>query len=66
MSSSHPLQEYILIAQDKMSVEQFVRTGANQWTFYRYLQPSDVIPLKAIDCTLSIAEIYAEIELIEK
>lgn len=59
------LQEYILIAQDKVSVEQFVRDGTNKWTFYRYNNLEDGLPLPTIQCEIVVADIYAQIDLDE-
>ena len=55
------LQEYILIAQDKVRVEQFVRQG-NQWVLTEISHLNDTVRLASIDCHLTLREIYDKVE----
>lgn len=56
------LQEYVLIAQDRMLVEHFERRG-NQWLLTTYSRPAEVLSLPSIECAIPLSEIYARIEL---
>lgn len=55
------LQEYILIAQDRIRVEHYLRQG-KQWLLTELNQYEDVLPLPSIQCDLSLREIYAKVE----
>jgi Uma2 family endonuclease len=54
------LREYILVAQDEVLVERFLREGDN-WhpTSLRILD--DTLQLASIDCTVPLREVYAKI-----
>lgn len=56
-------QEYLLIDQNKCYVESHFREGSNVWKGTDYKDINDSIFLKSIDCTISIADIYENIEL---
>ena len=51
------LQEYVLIAQDRCSVERFARRG-REWLFSEAVALSDTVALTSIDCRLALAEVY--------
>lgn len=60
------LREYVLVSQDRMQVEHFARRpGSDQWLLTTVDDPTGTITLPAIDCALSMAEIYAKVESIE-
>jgi Uma2 family endonuclease len=56
-------REYVLIAQDKVHVEHFVRQSGTQWLFSETSQRGDTIRLELINCELALTEVYAKIEL---
>lgn len=56
------LQEYILIAQDRMQVDHYARMG-NQWLLTVFSHPDEVLSLPSIECAIPLSEIYAQIEL---
>jgi len=55
------LQEYLLIAQDRASVERYARRGG-EWVLSDATGLDDVIELSAIGCTLTLRDVYARIE----
>jgi len=55
------LQEYVLVSQKRMRVEQFVRNGAN-WQLSDLTDPQAVLHLAAIGCDIPLAEIYEGVE----
>ncbi len=56
------LQAYLLVAQDRMLVEQFVRDG-DGWRLTVVSDPAAGLPLPAIGCTLPLAEVYRRVGL---
>jgi Uma2 family endonuclease len=56
------LQEYVLIAQDRMWIEHFARMG-KQWLLTVFNRPGEVVLLPSIECAVPLSEIYARIEL---
>lgn len=55
------LQEYLLIAQNHVSVEQFIRTD-DRWTLIESNNREFEIQLDSINCTLSLSDIYDKVE----
>jgi len=55
------LQEYVLVSQHRMRVEQFVRDGAN-WRLSDLTDPQASLRLAPIGCQISLAEIYRGVE----
>jgi Uma2 family endonuclease len=56
-------QEYLLIAQDAIVVEHFVRRADKLWTFDVITDPTAVITLTSIECTLRVEDIYEKVVL---
>jgi Uma2 family endonuclease len=56
------LQEYLLIAQDQMRVEHYVRDG-DGWSIVLITDPASVLELRSVNCTLPMAEIYRKVRL---
>jgi Uma2 family endonuclease len=55
------LQAYLLIAQDKMRIEQYVRQG-DQWVLSEYSDPAASVHLEAIACDLVLQDIYLTLD----
>ncbi|MCS7029948.1 MAG: Uma2 family endonuclease [Gloeomargarita sp. SKYG116] len=55
-------QEYLLIAQDKVQVEHFIKQTQNEWLFKEYKHLSDVVMLNSLEVRLSLAELYETVE----
>jgi Uma2 family endonuclease len=56
------LREYVLIAQDRFSVEVFARQPDDRWLLSAYGVPDDVCVFEAIQCRVPLAEIYDKVE----
>jgi Uma2 family endonuclease len=56
------LQEYLLVSQDKVQVERYVRQG-DQWVLSERSSLEDVLRVDAIDCSVRLSDIYYKIEL---
>jgi Uma2 family endonuclease len=57
------LRAYLLLSQHRVSAELFLRQPSGDWLLSIYTDPSDRIPLAALDTELSMAEIYDKVEL---
>ncbi len=62
------LQQYVLIAQDRVSVECFTRGGqgegsSNDWTLHATQDLASSMSLQSIDCVLQLEEVYDKVEL---
>ena len=56
-------REYILIAQEKVHIEQYVRQDDSSWVLRETNSLGDIIRLDAIACQLPVAEIYLKIPI---
>ena len=56
------LQEYVLILQDKVHVEHYLRQG-KQWILSEFSALENVLPLTSIGAELSLNQIYRFVEL---
>jgi len=54
------LREYLLVAQDQMLVEHFVR-AEDVWLFSAASDPDSAVRLPAIGCDLPLAEVYRRV-----
>jgi len=50
--------EYLLIAQHRPHVTQFVKHGDGFWANYEYNDMSETVELRSVSCSLSLASIY--------
>lgn len=57
--------EYILIAQDRPHVSQFVKLGENDWRNHEYNALEDTFYLTSLDCELNLSELYENVEFPE-
>lgn len=53
------LKEYILIASEAVGVEQYTKQEAGTWLLKEYNQMQDVLPIKTIDFSLPLSELYS-------
>lgn len=60
------LREYVLVAQDKMRVEHFVRQDDGRWLLAELNDPDEVLTLDSVGCRLPLAEIYDKVALNEE
>lgn len=54
--------EYILIAQHRAKVTQYIKQSDNSWLQHEFTELDDVFHLAALDCELSLNEIYEDVE----
>ncbi|MCG8364595.1 MAG: Uma2 family endonuclease [Pseudanabaenales cyanobacterium] len=55
------LQEYLLIAQDRYYVEQFVKQSEHQWLFTEYSGIDAKVMLSSLSVTLELRDLYANV-----
>ena len=55
------LREYVLVAQDKVRVEHYLREG-EQWILSEISDPDNTLHLASIDCDVVLAVIYEKVE----
>ena len=61
-ASIEGLQHYVLVDSRKVLVEVFTRGDAG-WLYTQASQPTDVVELTAVQCRLSVIELYANLDL---
>jgi Uma2 family endonuclease len=56
------LQEYLLISQDRVHIEHYVRQNNNQWLLTDISQLDTTIELMSIQCTLAVTDVYEKVK----
>ncbi|HZW35127.1 MAG TPA: Uma2 family endonuclease [Isosphaeraceae bacterium] len=59
------LREYVLISQDQVLVERYIRQG-DDWVLTEFRNLDDRLRLTSIDCEIPLREIYARVEFPEE
>lgn len=57
------LTDYFLVAQNKVSIEHYSRQKDGSWKLREHRDAASRIQLSSIDCELTVADIYAGVEL---
>lgn len=55
-------QEYLLIDQYTMHVEQYFKSDRNRWTFSEYDDASETVSLSSVSLQITLADIYDKVE----
>lgn len=63
--SIESLTEYILIAQDRPHVTQFIKQDENNWLNREFNALADKFHLASLDCQLELSELYQDVEFPE-
>lgn len=53
--------EYVLIAQDSVRLEQYVRQADGRWLLSEYSDPGSKVELSSIKCELAMSDVYAKV-----
>lgn len=56
------LTDYLFVAQHKMLVEHYIRQSDASWKLVEYREPEDIVKLVSIQCELSLADMYRDIQ----
>ena len=57
------LREYVLIAQDRYSIEHYIRSEDGQWILSEASTPESLVELTTIGCNLRVDEVYEKVRL---
>ncbi|MFI0398856.1 MAG: Uma2 family endonuclease [Thiolinea sp.] len=55
------LQEYVLVAQDRLSIERYTRNQQGQWLLSEVNELEQQLPLDAINCGLLVKDVYEKV-----
>ena len=53
--------EYILIAQDRPHVTQFIKQSDNSWLNHEFNDVNDAFLIASLDCEIKLSELYEEV-----
>ena len=56
------LKEYVLVSQDKISVEHYLRQGT-QWLLTEFRRLEEVLSLVSVGCKLRLQDVYRRVEV---
>lgn len=56
------LREYVLIAQDRVRIERFVRQDGGLWLYERIDDPAATLALSSVNCSFPVGDIYYRVE----
>lgn len=56
------VKECLIVKEEEMHVEHFAKQTVNQWIYKIYNRRDDNVSLESINCRVSLAEIYAQIQ----
>lgn len=56
------LNEYVLVAQDRAVVEQYVRQSDGKWTYVAVIGLESSLQLPSVECTLNLSAVYDKVE----
>lgn len=56
-------QDYLLIEQDRISVEHYSQIETQKWSLTEYTNIEDAIQFESLGCDIALADIYEDIEL---
>lgn len=56
------LKEYLLVAQDRPFIEQFVRSETGKWEYAAAIGLESSLTLPSIGCTLNLSAVYKRVE----
>lgn len=59
------LREYVLVSQDMVQVEVFRRGEQRKWEYERLIQPLELLEVKILQFSVTLAELYRSIPLME-
>ncbi|MEC4806816.1 MAG: Uma2 family endonuclease [Jaaginema sp. PMC 1079.18] len=59
------LQEYLLVDQYRLHLEQFTKTASNQWLFTEYNDPEALISLVSVSLEFNLQDLYEGLGIAE-
>ena len=61
--SIESLREYLLVSSDRMHVDLYTRQSDDRWLLTSANRPEDSLDLASVDCRLTVAQIYEDVDL---
>lgn len=61
-TSLDSLTDYVLIEQDTVRVEHYIKSGEKEWKMRLLTEKTDKLVLESINCEISLEEIYREVK----
>jgi Uma2 family endonuclease len=58
------LMEYVLVAQYRPEVDQYVRSTAGSWQHFNYQNLSETLVLQSVPCSIPLSAIYQNIKFV--
>ena len=55
------VKDYLLVAQDRIRVDHYVKQSPSEWNLRVYTEAGDKIEIASIGCKLSVAAVYARV-----
>ncbi len=55
------LQEYVVVAQDRIHIEHYIRQDNYRWLLVDFFAPDQTVQVGAINCTLAVELVYENI-----
>jgi len=59
------IKECLLVNENEMRIEHYARQSSKQWIYRIYNERDDVISLESIQVKLSLADVYAQVKMLE-
>ena len=56
------LREYLLVAQDRVAVEQFIKQANGAWLYATVADRESSLPLPSIECALDLSAVYDKVD----
>lgn len=61
--SQESLCDYLLVHQDKVHADHFIREEGNRWVFSEWKTLADILEIVSIGCTLSLEDVYEKTDV---
>lgn len=55
-------REYLLVDQDRMHVEHYIKTADREWTFREYEAETKSIEIASVPCQIELADLYDKVD----
>lgn len=56
------LTDYVLVEQDQMRVEHFIKISEKEWRVHLLTETAEKLTLKSIACELALEDVYREVK----
>jgi Uma2 family endonuclease len=61
-ASIESVRDYLLVSQDRIGVDHYVKQAGNEWKLYSYSRPEEKVQIESLACELLLADIYAQVQ----